>query len=312
MRLQLADLPRIGCPVSKQSRDLVNLLGLSLQQSEVSAWSTTEMKRKKLQVSLLSACSFVWSFFLFFSIWNKKKKRSKTVEENRGRSVQLWFREAHGPWVTLWFWDWEGGGRAGDWSAPLFFTRCCCCSPSPYIECPLRCSLCRGAEPRTCPHTSRCPVYVHEMACTARRKSTMNVWTSSRNGMKTSHEVIRCPRESVGLTCLRLKNPFLSQLGRYRDKAITREVSFIPWMIPSSFLLHGPLWKNTAQACNHANTITWNLWSLRYWKSRQLDESSKSSSELKKAFWMRGFQETSASPDAYETIIWRRSVLIDR
>lgn len=42
------------------------------------------------------------------------------------------------------------------------------------------------------------------------------------------------------LTCLRLKNPFLSQLGRYKDSAITREVSFIPWMIPSSFLLHGP------------------------------------------------------------------------
>lgn len=42
------------------------------------------------------------------------------------------------------------------------------------------------------------------------------------------------------LTCLRLKNPFLSQLGRYKDRAITREVSFIPWMIPSSFLLHGP------------------------------------------------------------------------
>lgn len=45
------------------------------------------------------------------------------------------------------------------------------------------------------------------------------------------------------LTCLRLKNPFLSQLGRYKDRAITREVSFIPWMIPSSFLLHGPFWK---------------------------------------------------------------------
>ena len=42
------------------------------------------------------------------------------------------------------------------------------------------------------------------------------------------------------LTCLRLKNPFLSQLGRYKDRAITREVSFIPWMIPSSFLRHGP------------------------------------------------------------------------
>ena len=43
-----------------------------------------------------------------------------------------------------------------------------------------------------------------------------------------------------GLTCLRLKKPFLSQLGRYRDRAMTRDVSFIPWMIPSSFLLQGP------------------------------------------------------------------------
>lgn len=70
MRLQLADLPRIGCPTSKQSRDLVNLLGLSLQQSEVSAWSTTEMKRKKITGVSFVSLFFCLDFFSFsfFSI----------------------------------------------------------------------------------------------------------------------------------------------------------------------------------------------------------------------------------------------------
>lgn len=80
------------------------------------------------------------------------------------------------------------------------------------------------------------------------------------------------------LTCLRLKNPFLSQLGRYKDSAITREVSFIPWMIPSSFLLHGPfremqhgIINQTTTSCilrytpqkNHMKLCTWNTYKFR-------------------------------------------------
>ena len=41
-------------------------------------------------------------------------------------------------------------------------------------------------------------------------------------------------------TCLRLKKPFLSQLGMYSERARTREVSFMLWMRLSNLLLQGP------------------------------------------------------------------------
>lgn len=74
MRLQLVDLPRIGCPTSKQSRDLVNLLGLSPQQLEASAWSTTEIKRKKITGVSFVSLFFCLDFFSFFQFEIKKKQ----------------------------------------------------------------------------------------------------------------------------------------------------------------------------------------------------------------------------------------------
>lgn len=41
-------------------------------------------------------------------------------------------------------------------------------------------------------------------------------------------------------TCRRLKKPFLSQLGMYRERARTLEVSFMLWKRLSSLLLQGP------------------------------------------------------------------------
>lgn len=58
----------------------------------------------------------------------------------------------------------------------------------------------------------------------------------------SQNKVLKLSHENK-LTCLRLKNPFRSQLGRYKERAIIREVSFIPWMIPSNFLRHGPFKK---------------------------------------------------------------------
>lgn len=59
------------------------------------------------------------------------------------------------------------GGWGGVEGGRPLFTRCCCCLPGLYIECPLRCSPFQEAEPHTCPHTSRCLFCVREMACTA-------------------------------------------------------------------------------------------------------------------------------------------------
>jgi len=47
-------------------------------------------------------------------------------------------------------------------------------------------------------------------------------------------------------TCLRLKKPFLSQLGIYRETAKTWEVSFMLWIRLSSLLLQGPCTKTQA------------------------------------------------------------------
>lgn len=172
-------------------------------------------KKKITGVSFVSLF-FCLDFFLFFSIWNKKKKQDCWRKQRAERTavIQRGAR-ALGHVVVLGL---GRGGRAGDWSAPLFFTRCCCCSPSPYIECPLRCSLCQGAEPRTCPHTSRCPVYVHEMACTARQKSMMNVWTSSKNLTRTSDEVIRGLWRVRPTHLLALKESFSVTVGKVQGQ----------------------------------------------------------------------------------------------
>lgn len=122
-------------------------------------------KEKKITGVFFSACSFVWIFLLpFFSIW-----KNKNLEVNGGRSIQVWFREeawALGHVVVR-------GGGVGVKGGPPLFTRCCCYSPGLYIECPLRCSLCQGAEHHTCPHTSRCLVCGHEMACTVGEKTRL-------------------------------------------------------------------------------------------------------------------------------------------
>ena len=108
---------------------------------------------------------FSSSFFFFF----RKKTKQNFLKWTEGGAYRCDSERSRGPWVSCWLGAWGAGtGRRG-WSAH-FFTRCCCCSPGLYIECPLRCSLCRGAERRTCPRTSRCLVCVREMACTAGRE----------------------------------------------------------------------------------------------------------------------------------------------
>lgn len=68
-------------------------------------------------------------------------------------------------------------------------------------------------------------------------KSVPGIWTPCL----FTHQQMPRLRPLEGLHCLRLKKPFLSQLGRYSERAMILEVSFILWMIPSSFLRHGPM-----------------------------------------------------------------------
>ena len=138
--------------------------------SKMSAWSTTEKKRKKkkIQVSFFQpvlSFGFFSLFFLFFPpIW-----KNKNLEVNGGRSLQVWFGEE--AW-TLGHVVVRGTGDKGVVGGPLlFFTRCCCCSPGLYTECPLRCSLCPGAGRHTCPRTSRCLACGREMVCTAGQRT---------------------------------------------------------------------------------------------------------------------------------------------
>lgn len=126
-------------------------------------------KEKKVAGVFFSACSFVWIFFssIFFFQVEKKKK---TLEVNGGRSIQVWFREevwALGHVVV------RGRGVGLSRVVHPYFTRCCCCSPGLYIECPLRCSPCQGAGRHICPHTSRCLACGHEMACTVGQKKRL-------------------------------------------------------------------------------------------------------------------------------------------
>lgn len=118
-------------------------------------WSTTENKSENFQLSLLLTVSgfFVSPFFLGV---------------NGGQSVKgVDQREDMGP-GSRGEYEWEEGVGSSGVIRPIF-TRCCCCFRGLYTECLLHCSLCRGAERHTCPHTSRCLVCVPEMVYTESR-----------------------------------------------------------------------------------------------------------------------------------------------
>lgn len=87
---------------------------------------------------------------------------------NGGQSVKgVDQREDMGP-GSRGEYEWEEGVGSSGVIRPIF-TRCCCCFRGLYTECLLHCSLCRGAERHTCPHTSRCLVCVPEMVYTENR-----------------------------------------------------------------------------------------------------------------------------------------------
>lgn len=155
MHLQPADLP-----CKQQSRDLVTPLPQPTFRGECLVNNSKE-KQKNTGVSVFSLFFFVlifflpvFVFFLFCFLFWKKKENCEQRAEHTGVIQREVVR--------------GGRGMGFDSDLPLFTH--CCCSPGLYIECPLRCSLCQGAGPHTCPHTNRCPVCVREMACTVGQK----------------------------------------------------------------------------------------------------------------------------------------------
>lgn len=132
----------------------------------MSAWSTTERKRKKITGVLFQPVSLY--FFLPFFQFEKTKQNKKILKWTEGGAYGCDSERRRGPWVTWLRLVVVMVGEVGVEGGPALplFTHCCCCSPGLYTECPRRCSLCRGAEHRICPHTSRCLACGHEMACT--------------------------------------------------------------------------------------------------------------------------------------------------
>lgn len=110
---------------------------------------------------------------------------------------------------------------------------------------------------------------------------------------RSTHQQIPLRRPRDGLHCLRLKKPFLSQLGMYKERAKTREASFMLWIWLSSLLLQGP---------NSGSSLS-KLWGER---SRLLAGPSLASCLMRSlaCFMARTFRLLMRSPPCIGTLVW--------